>query len=137
MLVTDAALDAEIRSLWTQWLAARAEEHASWAADGRRAAGAKREKTRKRVESLSRRIIESNPASIAGIVIQLRILATIVCQTPPDRLISADLEERWLRTILVRAEDLATGLVPSWSVDEDANGGMAARDDLIAGDENG
>jgi hypothetical protein len=112
--------DEVLVAMWRKWRRIRAEENRAWNADYESRADERPFELSAAVRNLSDLIVSLRPRSVTGLVVQLRVLSTAVCQTPPEQLKHADIEEKWFRTILASAELLADGSLPPWNVDEDA-----------------
>src|SRR3954469_14186630 len=109
--------DEVLVAMWRKWRRIRAEENRAWNADYESRADERPFELSAAVRNLSDLIVSLRPRSVTGLVVQLRVLSTAVCQTPPEQLKHADIEEKWFRTILASAELLADGSLPPWNVD--------------------
>ena len=108
--------DEVLVAMWRKWERIRAQEKSAWRIEenyGARELSAA-------LHNLSQLIVSLRPRSVTGLVVQLRVLSTALCQTPPEQLEHADIEERWFRSILAGAEQLVEDALPAWNVDEDA-----------------
>jgi hypothetical protein len=114
-------LDEVLVAMWRKWQRIRAKEKAAWSSEGVSDRPGQRDELKTAVRNLSNLIVSIPPHSATGLVVQLRVLSTVVCQTPPEQIEHADVEEKWLRSILAGAEPLAADALPSWDVDEDAS----------------